>query len=190
MFELTFSPEIIDFLEAQYSRAEGILEYGSGGSSVLGLSLKKQLAAVESDQEWLNRLKEYLVSLDLISNFRGIYSDIGPTKEWGHPLKSGKNFQKFPSYALLPWQTMNYAPDTILIDGRFRVACFIASATMTKRPVTILFDDYLDRPQYHVIEEVFAKEYSVGRMGIFNVQPNSISAQRLCDFIPYFINAA
>ena len=68
MFELTFSPEIIDFLEAQYSRAEGILEYGSGGSSVLGLSLKKQLAAVESDLEWLNRLKEHLVSLDLLSN--------------------------------------------------------------------------------------------------------------------------
>ena len=190
MFELTFSPEIIDFLHAQYSEAENILEYGSGGSSVLGLSLKKQLAAVESDPEWLNRLKEYLISLDLISNFKGIYSNIGPTKEWGHPRKSGKNFQRFPSYALLPWQTMNYAPDTILIDGRFRVACFIASAAMTKRPITILFDDYTDRPQYHVIEEIFAKDFSIGRMGSFNIQPNSVSAARLCDFIPYFVNAA
>jgi hypothetical protein len=61
---------------------------------------------------------------------------------------------------------------------------------MTKRPITILFDDYTDRPQYHVIEEIFAKDFSIGRMGIFNIQPNSVSAARLCDFIPYFVNAA
>ena len=190
MFELTFTAKVKEFVEEKYSEANIILEYGSGGSTVLALSLKKQVITIESDLAWLNRLRDHLQNENLIDNFTGIHPDIGPTKEWGHPSNSGDYFQRFPTYALSPWTTNNYNPDTVLIDGRFRVACFVACAAMTEKPLTILFDDYADRSHYHLIERIFRKEFSIDRMAVFKIQPNSIGAADLCHFIPYFVNAS
>jgi len=44
----------------------------------------------------------------------------------------------------------------VLIDGRFRVACFLCTVMHTSPDTVIIFDDYADRPPDHVVEEVIA----------------------------------
>ena len=57
----------------------------------------------------------------------------------------------------------------ILIDGRFRVACFLFSLINSKEDSTIIFDDYMNRPYYHVVEEVIQIHENCGRQAIFRV---------------------
>jgi hypothetical protein len=41
-----------------------------------------------------------------------------------------------------------------MIDGRFRVACFLQTILHAQNDIIILFHDYRIRPDYHVVEEV------------------------------------
>jgi hypothetical protein len=45
--------------------------------------------------------------------------------------------------------------DFILIDGRFRVACCLKCFDIINSNCLIAFDDFLDRPQYHVILDYY-----------------------------------
>ena len=51
----------------------------------------------------------------------------------------------------------------VLIDGRFRVACFLFSLLNAKKDSIIIFDDYMNRSEYHVVEEVLPKYEKCGR---------------------------
>jgi protein O-GlcNAc transferase len=59
----------------------------------------------------------------------------------------------------------------ILIDGRFRIACFVTAYLRATQPMIVLFDDYLDRPHYHVVERLVKPSEFVGRMARFDLQP-------------------
>ncbi len=43
----------------------------------------------------------------------------------------------------------------ILIDGRFRVACCLKCFDIIRSDCLIVFDDFLDRPQYHVVLDYY-----------------------------------
>ena len=60
-------------------------------------------------------------------------------------------------------------PDVILIDGRFRVASFLFSLMNAKEDSVIIFDDYMNRPHYHVVEEILEVYEYFGRQVIFKV---------------------
>lgn len=60
-------------------------------------------------------------------------------------------------------------PDLVLIDGRFRLACFLHSQLAAETGTPILFDDYTNRPQYHLVEEFCPIEQSEGRQVLFSV---------------------
>ena len=64
-----------------------------------------------------------------------------------------------------------FSPDVVLIDGRFRVACFLYALIHTKPGTVIIFDDYADRPEYHVVEEVISPVEVDQRQAKF-VRPN------------------
>jgi|LakMenE18May11ns_1017448.scaffolds.fasta_scaffold9924938_3 hypothetical protein len=61
-------------------------------------------------------------------------------------------------------------PDVVLIDGRFRVACFLASVLSATKFTQIFFDDYVDRDYYHVVEEIMKPMRFCGRQAIFEVE--------------------
>ena len=57
----------------------------------------------------------------------------------------------------------------MLVDGRFRVACVLESL-LSLSPLSetkILLDDYVDRPEYAVVEE-YADVELVGRMAVLH----------------------
>jgi hypothetical protein len=72
----------------------------------------------------------------------------------------------------MPWEYANQKslkPDLILVDGRFRVACFLYSLLCAETNTTILFDDYTERPEYFIVEKFCKLDHTVGRMGFFKV---------------------
>lgn len=188
--ELTFPAAVADFVTKNYADAGCILEYGSGGSTVVASEMEgKTIYAVESDKQWAENLRTYLsASPKTRSNAEVIHVDIGPTKEWGHPSDM-RHVRKFPAYPFGFWMRDGaMAPEVILIDGRFRLACFYATALMTRQPVKVLFDDYGDRPAYHAVEELFPVIEEIGRMAAFNVFPDQVSPKRFLPIIESCLN--
>ena len=58
-------------------------------------------------------------------------------------------------------------PDTVLIDGRFRVCCFLTTLKLADEGTRIIFDDYINRPHYHFIEKYVPRVTVCGRQCLF-----------------------
>jgi hypothetical protein len=67
--------------------------------------------------------------------------------------------------------TGQVTPDVVLIDGRFRVSCFLTSILRAQPGTAIIFDDYVSREFYHVVERLISPSYHDGRQAIFKVRP-------------------
>lgn len=170
--ELTLPPEAAELLRMEYDRATVILEYGSGGSTLLAAEMTgKQVFTVESDRGWINMMRAWLAAYPPLSQVEIHHADIGPTKKWGHP-KDETYWRRFIGYPLSVWDRPDFIhPDVVLIDGRFRVGCFLATLMRITRPVTVLFDDYTGRKPYAVVEEFFKPTGFADRMARFEVEP-------------------
>jgi hypothetical protein len=132
-------------------------EYGSGGSTYQA-SLRNninKIFSVESDLVWHNKLKENIVNKSHI-NF--IYNDMDTKPNtWGHPGVNS-NESQWINYSdqiiLLDKKTQNDI-DLVMIDGRFRVACCLKCFNIINDNCLIAFDDFLNRPHYHIILSYF-----------------------------------
>lgn len=171
--ELTMPELESELLIGVYQTARVILEYGSGGSTVMGAKQSgKLILSVESDRDWALSLQHKIDAAPLPSQTILYFVDIGETGRWGRP-KNNDGWRSFHRYPLGIWSEPFFRqPDVVLIDGRMRPACFVATCLRTKKqPVTILFDDYANRPMYHVIEELAKPAEVVGRMARFEITP-------------------
>jgi hypothetical protein len=151
---------------------ECYLEYGCGGSTVYAANTAQipHIISVDTDRNWIEKVT------DLISNknikFYIEHCDLGEVGDWGMPLHKDK-IDDFWMYMALPWhiaKEQNLTPDIVLIDGRFRVASFLYTLLAAQEGTTILFDDYLDRPGYFVVENFCRLQERHGRMGVFVVE--------------------
>jgi predicted O-linked N-acetylglucosamine transferase (SPINDLY family) len=160
-------------LSSHLARSKIFLEYGSGGSSVMAANTAvRHIYSVDSDLLFLRGVEARIERSGATpGKYVPIYVDIGPTGAWGVPQDRGYAAQ-WPRYISEPWTVMRqrqHTPDLILVDGRFRVASFLASALQAPAGCVILFDDYFDRPQYHIVEEYLKPTRSAGRMAEFVV---------------------
>ena len=179
--ELTLPPAEAEALRAAYAEAETILEYGSGGSTVLaGEMAGKQVFSVESDAAWTEMMRDWFKANPPKSQVRVIHADIGATVEWGHPADDSA-WKRFARYPLGIWESGRMGqPDVVLVDGRFRMGCALAAALHTQKPIPLLFDDYTQRTHYHAIEEVIgAPREIIGRMARFEIAPTPLPLARL-----------
>lgn len=170
-----FPPRELCELRRIYERSQRILEYGSGSSTVLAASgsSASEVHAIESDKAFANRLTEHLCNAGLDRRGRVHWIDIGPTGRWGCPTSDG-SWTNFIEYPLYPWLLLkDFEPDTILIDGRFRTACFLATCVNISQKSVVLFDDYVGRPRYHVVEKVVKPSRIIGRLAVFELEPKT-----------------
>ncbi|WDY57916.1 O-linked N-acetylglucosamine transferase, SPINDLY family protein [Pseudomonas sp. PSKL.D1] len=172
--QLTFPAQVAQYVEAIYEQAKVILEYGSGGSTALaGRMPGKTVFTVENDLRWAQNMQSWIEAAALPSAPRIYPVDVGATGAWARP-RNAEGWKRFHTYPLRVWDEPFFeAPDVILIDGRFRVACFVTACLRVTKPTIVLFDDYLDRPHYHVVERLLAPTEFIGRMARFDVQPLS-----------------
>lgn len=164
--------EVERYLAAQYSSAAAILEYGSGASTVIAAEMPdKTIFSVESDKFWARNLRRYLASADFPSRPVVQYADIGKTGKWGRPVDDS-GWRRWHLYPSSVWDLPGFKhPDCVLIDGRFRVACFYMVLIRAEKPVTVLFDDYTHRAYYRSVEKLRKPAEYCGRMARFDVKP-------------------
>lgn len=128
------------------------LEYGAGGSTRLAARLGvRDIYSVESDRKFLGAVGNILHEDDSPSTFHPVFADIGPTKEWGNPVDNS-GARRWPDYPLGVWEllrTDQVMPDLILVDGRFRLACTLASLLHAPAGTTIMIDDYVKRERHY-----------------------------------------
>jgi hypothetical protein len=184
--ELTLPEAEAERLARAYAEADVILEYGSGGSTVLASEMTgKTVFSVESDHAWAEMMRGWFVQNRPADGTKidVIWSDIGETGEWGKPLNRG-GWRHYADYPLAVWQREEFRqPDVVLVDGRFRPGCAMAAAFCTRKPVTLLVDDYKRRKGYHVIEEFLGAPRLIGRMAEFDVAPIAVPPDRLLPII-------
>lgn len=169
---LTLPPQEAEAVRAAYETASVILEYGSGGSTILAASsAQRTVFSVESDAAWARRLGLYLKQHPLPGRVRLHVVDIGKTAAWGKPVNDD-GWRGYYHYPISVWDRPDFeAPDVILIDGRFRAACFVTSALRITRETVILWDDYIKRRSYHEVEKWMRPVAMHGRLARFEVEP-------------------
>jgi len=190
-FELTFPPACAEVVKEAYSEANIVLEYGSGGSTFVGAENCSKVISIESSCQWMMELVSSLGEKGLLNKVMPIWVDIGPTRAWGHPVDASKR-KNWPLYSKKPWlycQKESVQPDLVLIDGRFRVSCFLACCFYTQRPIKVLFDDFANRHKYHVVKELFQPvEVFDDRLAVFHVEPGAIDSEFISSKKEYFFN--
>ncbi|MGQ0618889.1 MAG: hypothetical protein ACT4QA_03065 [Panacagrimonas sp.] len=157
-------------LDALMRGTQTVLEYGSGGSTMMAGQLGIPLIiSTESDRLWCQKLRRQFCPTFLGSLLVSLHADLGPTQSWGHPAGDAKA-RLWPLYPTVGWrfvQRIGRQPDLILIDGRFRSACLLLSLSCGEPGTPILFDDYVGR-DYRSIVERFARPIAFhGRMAEF-----------------------
>lgn len=189
-YTLTFPDAEAACVRRHYAGARVILEYGSGGSTQMAAEMTgKYVLSVESDRDWAIDLQHEIDTAALPSAAIVWHVDIGPTGAWGRP-KDDSARDHFHRYPLAIWdQPFFRHPDVILIDGRFRSACLAAACLRIARPVTVLFDDYVDRPKYHIVERLAKPVETVGRMAVFELAPDTVAKEAMTLLIGLFSQA-
>ena len=142
-------------------------EYGVGASTRWVLeNTSSNIIAIDTDKEWIDFVNTEVDSLRV----KLIWVNLGNLTKWGRP-NSYKYRDSFTDYVGGVWNFKKKA-DVILIDGRFRVACFLYSLLYSKTDSIIIFDDYFERPWYHIVEEVITLHDKCGRQAFFKVPKN------------------
>jgi protein O-GlcNAc transferase len=132
-------------------------EFGSGGSTYQAFIKNnvKKIYSVESDFDWHNKLKLIIGNTDKI-NFIFNEMDVR-SNSWGHPGPNCSREQKidYSSHIEYLSKEEKKAIDLILIDGRFRVACCLKCFNEINNECFIIFDDFLNREEYHVVLDYY-----------------------------------
>lgn len=91
----------LSVFEDYVSKANGYLEYGSGGSTLTAQRLgAKHIISVDSSKAWYQHIKK---DLNGSSNTDLIYCDIGAVGHWGKPINND-GIRNYHAYVVTPWK--------------------------------------------------------------------------------------
>lgn len=130
------------------------LEFGSGGSTFLAtLYSDLDITSVESSMQWIEHITQWEILKNAIAlgRLHIEHIDIGEVGDWGIPINDEKR-AFYPEYSQRAF-SFNKDFKLVFIDGRFRVACVLATLSHCAKDTTILVHDFNNRPQYHRILE-------------------------------------
>jgi hypothetical protein len=159
----------LERLEELLTKCESYLEYGCGGSTTLAAKLGvKNLIYCDTSNIWIDSVSKIVNTYSEINSYP-VFVDLGEVIAWGRPKDQTKALS-WKNYCYKPWviaEKYNIKPQLILIDGRFRVACFLVSLLSGNIGTTILFDDYCDREYYQIIENIIKPSKTHDRLAEF-----------------------
>tara|TARA_B110000503_G_C7099057_1_gene392967 strand:- start:312 stop:950 length:639 start_codon:yes stop_codon:yes gene_type:complete len=155
-------------------------EYGCGQSTFYVLeNFNIPVYSVDSSKHWINKIKQNSKSNNLNINYVNI-GNIGE-ESWGRPDDYSMR-DNFIEYTNDIWNR-KLKPNVVLIDGRLRVLCFLVSLKRCNPGTKIIFDDYVSRKFYHIVEELIKPSFNDGRQCLFEVNDkNNIDMDKL-DFL-------
>ena len=155
------------------SCSDDYVEFGAGGSTVLAsTAVKRSIVSVDSSLEWLERVRAACLERGGGLMPKLVNVDLGKLGEWGWPLDETKK-HLWPSYHTAVWSLPeSAAADLYLVDGRFRVACFVQAARRARPDAVIGIHDFSGRAQYHVVHEIAREIARTGSLSFFVRRPD------------------
>lgn len=152
-------------------------EWGSGLSTFYAASQKsiRKVVSVETDPVWADKVRSFekedakKIELRLV--------DFGTVKAWGRPTTYSK-IKNVWEYSSAPFQG-GYKPDLILVDGRFRVHCFLVALLKAEPGTRIIFEDYVNRHHYHIVERFVSPTEIRGKQALFTVDTRLLDRPRI-----------
>lgn len=147
-------------------------EFGVGGSTVFAWNecllqaITPEVYGVDTSAEWIKQVTDLLSSPTIQLK----HVDVGALKDFGYPASSAPN-KGWVEYST----SITHAPhphriDLVLVDGRFRVACFIQSVLTCSVGTKILVHDYSRRPSYRVMENWANRITSAASLTLFETR--------------------
>jgi hypothetical protein len=164
-------------------KANTYAEYGCGASTIwVFKNTNANILSVDSSEIWIKKIKNKCGNSKRVNLY---HANVGVVGEWGTPLNYD-NSHNFHHYTDWIWEQESI-PDIILIDGRFRVCCFLTALLRAKEGAYIFFDDYSNRQEYHIVEKFIKPIRFYGRQALFSVpNKNYLNLQELNAFIKNF----
>lgn len=166
---LSLSQDLFDnepnFLEALIENSSVYGEYGTGVSTQFALNFSKaNVYCIDSDTEWLEKAAR---GFEDSSRLHSRSVDVGKVIAWGIPVGAAR-IDAYKEYTDWIW-SQKEKPDLVLIDGRFRVCCFLSVLRYAEAGTKVIFDDYVHRPQYKFVERFLLPVEILGRQALFVV---------------------
>lgn len=112
----------VDFLKERLTNDMNVFEYGSGASTFFLAKRTKEVVSIEYDRKWYDTISKNLVSK--AENVQLHYTKLD--EEYPNAIKKYSQNKKY---------------DVIIIDGRERVKCAIASIDYLSEKGILIFDD-------------------------------------------------
>lgn len=169
-----FDPETIPLFLERIASARRYLEFGSGASTGLAARQGVPFTTVETDPSYLAAVRRKLAAAGTLdpSKQRFLRGNIGLTEHWGAPLfrtPTPARVARWRGYVDAPWDGAEPAPDFILVDGRFRVACALNAIRRLggARDWELWLDDYEGRTHYEIVTNFAVLERMSGVTAIF-----------------------
>lgn len=184
---LMSSPEK-DLLKKYISISKEYLEFGSGGSTffILENSPSAKVTSVESDAGWIEVMRKWNYIREAENSRLKIHIvNIGSTGQFGTPLEINKK-QLFPSYSSSVFSQINPdSLDTVLVDGRFRVACILQTILHCQKNVTVLVHDFTNRPYYHAVLNFLDVIECADSLAVLKIKPD-VNLEKVRECYEYF----
>lgn len=155
-----------DIFKKEIGKIKVYGEIGCGQSTCFAANAAniEVIYSVDNSQEWINYVKDAVMS----KKVNLIHIDLGVLGEWGRP-KGYEKIENLDHYAL-SLINQKHKPELILIDGRFRVFCFLRIITSCDYDLKIIFDDYLEeRAYYKIVEKIIVPSFTNGRQALFEI---------------------
>ena len=172
-------------LELQLAGRDSMLEFGCGGSTLVGARQVRRIVSVDSDPLWLAKVQAEVAHEAV--DFTPVHIDIGPVGEWGYPIDESR-LRDWPRYHTQIWRSMGGSPDAVLVDGRFRVACLLQAIVHCKPDAMLLFHDFRDRAAYHVVLNHCDVLARVDTLAVLRVRPQVGGKAVLHDLFDHFFD--
>ena len=162
--KLTFNSYII--------KSKNYLEFGSGGSTFHVLkNSNAKVHSVESSPVWMRHMRTYIfIRINQLFGRLNFYPiNIGKTRGWGFPAE--KNLSHlYPNYSSDIFTKVDPSIiDTVLVDGRFRVACALNTLIhcYKNKGLRIIIHDFWNREKYFKLLDYLDVEKRVDSLAGF-----------------------
>ena len=187
---IAMRPDEVALLRSLLACSRSYVEFGAGGSTCLAAqTVAHSVLSIDSSRDWLDKVasvaakKAYPVQ-PILSHV-----DIGVVGDWGYPQDQATRSQ-WPAYHEAVWSHPAAADaDTVMVDGRFRVACFMQVMMRCRADTVAIVHDFGDRPQYADIHQVAREVVRTANLSAFvrRTGVNPATAENLLEqyrFVP------
>jgi hypothetical protein len=152
-------------------KTDRLLEYGSGLSTLVAIKNVKKIYSVETDQT-RGKLVRRMASRLAQNKLKMIIPEIGDIGYRGYPISLGSApyFYRYPFDVWQKAMSDGFQPQLVLIQGRFRVVCFLVSLLNLSPGATLLFKDFKEmNHRYSEINSLISPLAYHGKLAEFDV---------------------